>query len=248
VEPIAISRGRERLAAAGWAALAFGTVFAVFIIAPPFIKAPFAPFPLLGWADIVDLFTPFAILPLAWGLAVLAAPGRPSLALILGLGAATVLWAQGQGMHLGANAIGHLVDESHGADLARLVELLDEELSHLIWHAGVIGLAALTLGRELRAPIGPIAPLGSWLASVAGGVLFGATFFMMFVEGRTAIIGVPAAAALGLIPFLIRRRQLERLPVASFTVTGCLLALGLAIAWFVINGGTLPEFSELGII
>jgi hypothetical protein len=239
---------RAEQATTGWLSLAYGAVFAVFIIVPAFLRGPFPPLPILGWAEAFDLVTPFAVVPLAWILALRAAPGPPSVALIFALLAATLLWAQGQGMHLGANAIGHLVEESHGLELGALVELFDEELSHFIWHAGVIGLAGIIAGREFWSVAGPTVPRAAWLAAVGGGILFGATFFMMIVEGRTAVIGIPAAAVLGILPFVIRRRALGRLPITTFTATGFLLAMALTAVWFTINGGTLPEFSDVGII
>ena len=90
-------------------------------------------------------------------------------------------------MHLAANAIGHLVGDGTG-DLQMLTHDLDEVLSHVIWHAALIGLSALIVWRALQHP--PLQRRWSArsLAALAlAPLLFGFTFFAMVVEGPEAV-------------------------------------------------------------
>lgn len=89
--------------------LLFAFLFAVMIVSPALLSYQFGPFPLMKTGDIVDLFTPLIIIPLYWLLFQLSpdqTPGQKETIVFLVLAAA---WASGQGMHLAANSIGHLL-------------------------------------------------------------------------------------------------------------------------------------------
>src|SRR4051794_15386732 len=87
--------------------LIFAIVFAILIINPAFLSQQFAPYPLLKWGDVTDILTPLILIPLYW---LLFRQGNPPSTLenILFLVFAA-FWVEGQGMHLGANSIGHLL-------------------------------------------------------------------------------------------------------------------------------------------
>ena len=230
-------------------ALGFAIVLAVFIIGPPFLPATFGPYPLLRWGDVLDLATPFVVLPVAWLLYV-GSCGQP-LRLREGLAFVALggLFAMGQGMHLAANAIGHLVPEGSG-DLQVLTHDLDEVVSHFIWHGALIGLSALIVVRSLGntdwtdAATSPRSLASMTLAMV----IFGFTFFAMVVEGGTALIGLPGAALIAAVGRSLAGRSMFRRPAVALFSGGYLVALLLCLIWAAMNGWQLVEFSKAGLI
>ena len=176
----------------------------------------------------IDLFTPLAIVGSA--AVVLLAERPPALPLVVGFVAA-LLYVDGHGMHLAANAI-------NGAEpvgeAGRRAEFWDERAGHLVWHAGWFGLLAAFCLAE-RARPGP-AP-GRAISAVAVGAL-GFTLFSNSVEGQSwplmlAVgVGFAAWAASARRPLLIRC-------AAAFAVAALLVA-----AWALWQGGV-PEFTEV---
>ena len=226
-------------------ALTFAIVLAVFILGPPFLPGTFGPYPQLRWGDVLDLATPLVVLPAAWLLFRSARVERPTAAETFVFVALAAIWAEGQGMHLAANAIGHLVGEGTG-DLQTLTHDLDENLSHLLWHGALIGLSALIVRRSLRGDAA--AAPGSRVALGLAAALFGFTFFAMVVEGGTAVIGLPGAALAAVNGLVVARKSLLRRPAAAFFTLGFLLALALCLVWAALNGWQLIEFSQAGLI
>ena len=231
--------------------LIFAIAFAVVLLGPPVLgRGQFAPNPDLKWQDILDLATPIVMLPAYWLL--IRQPGwapdldRSELILFLGLGAA---WAEAQGMHLASNSIDNLVAGQVDVRAAPLIHLFDEIVSHDLWLAGIVGLAALAYIRQLRHPL----PVGTpddphdFLIVAIAGLIYGFTFFDIVVEGGTGGFGIPAAAALTVIPLLTSRGRLRREPVSAFVLAGHLSAIVLFAAWWVYWGGHLPQFTEVGV-
>jgi hypothetical protein len=245
----------------GWVALAYGAALAAFIILPALFPSVYGPYRLLRWGDIVDLFTPLVVLPLAWWLFRVAAGERPrgwETALFVAFAG---LWASGQGMHLAANAIGHsveilqpFVDSATGIfkialrDVATLTHDLDEVVSHYIWHIGVLGLAAMTMLRALRGRGRFQLGWRSWGALGIGAGLYGFTFFVAIVEAATTPMTVPGALVLLVGGGTIARGQPAARPVLTFFLVAFSLALVLCFAWAAMNGWQLKEFSQVGII
>ncbi|HEX6129273.1 MAG TPA: hypothetical protein VF071_09660 [Candidatus Limnocylindria bacterium] len=225
----------------GVIAFAYGAAHLVFIVAPPFLSEPFGASG-LRTGDILDFATPLVLIPLGWLLFRVAAPQPPS---ALGIGVfmlLAVVWVQGQAMHLAANAISHLVVEP--GELQHLVDYLDEELSHQLWHGAVIGLAALTMRRAWTVP--PQAMAGRTLAAVLiGAVLFGATFFSMVVEGVTWPFALPAALILLVVGLVATGGRPVSRPVIAFYVVAFSVALGLSATWAALNDWELVEFSKV---
>jgi len=229
-------------------ALAFAVVLAIFILGPPFLPGTFGPYPQLRWGDVLDLATPIVVLPAAWLLFTDAGAERPSRIEALLFVALAAVWAEGQGMHLAANAIGHLVGDGTG-DLQTLTHDLDEVLSHVIWHAALIGLSALIVWRALSHP--PTErhwSARSLIALTLAPLLFGFTFFAMVVEGATAIIGLPGAAVVAAVGVLSSGRRIVDRPAVALFAIGYLVALALCVAWAALNGWQLVEFSDAGLI
>jgi hypothetical protein len=225
--------------------LIFSVLFAVLLIGPALLSGPFGPFPLMKNGDVFDLLTPFILIPLYW-LMLRAAGREPSVGQTLAFLVLTAAWVEGQGMHLSANSIGHLVGGApDGGDAQRLTYFYDEKLSHYLWHAGIIGLSTLLLAVHGRRA-GQDAPAGL-AAPVVGGILHGLTYFITVTEAGTAPVGVPYAVAAALWGMIWGRGLLRRRPLVAFFVVAYLVAALLFAGWAIYWGG-LPEFSQVGII
>lgn len=231
--------------------LIFAIAFAAVLIGPPELgRGQFGPDPDLKWQDVLDLATPIVMLPAYWLL--IRQPGwapdldRWELVMFLGLGA---VWAQAQGMHLAANSIDNLVAAQTGTPAIPLIHLLDEIVSHYLWLVAIVGLATLAYVRQRRHP-GPADPpddrFGLAVVAIAG-LIYGFAFFDVVVEGGTGSFGIPAAAALAIIPPLLSRGRLRREPVSAFVFAGHLCAVVLFAAWWIYWGGHLPQFTEVGL-
>ena len=226
-------------------ALLFSILFTLLIILPGLLSAQFGPYPLMKNGDILDLATPLILMPLYWLLFQLAPgqlPRQGQMLLFMLLAAA---WAAGQGMHLSANSIGHLLGDLEGTDVYQLTSFYDEDLSHFLWHSGVIGLSALILFRQWRNPFA--GPAEGRVAIMIGALLYGFTYFTMIIEGGTAVLGVPFALAATVFGLIWGRKHFRQQPLTAFFVTAYWLATLFIVIWFVWQGG-LPEFSEVGII
>ena len=126
------------------------------------------------------------------------------------------LWAAGQGMHLSANSISNLMVHNGAAtgDIYKLTNFYDEILSHYLWHAGIIGLSALIIYRQWKNPMtegkATLWPL------IAGGVIYGFTYFLIIIEGNTAPLGVTFAFLAVLFIIIWARRDLRKQPLVTF--------------------------------
>ncbi len=226
--------------------LIFAVVYVILIVGPALLSQPFGPYPLQSTGDVLDVLTPLVLIPLYWVLYRL--DGRKPFTtreMILFLVFAAV-WAEGQGMHLSANSIGHLVETGIKSQGAALTHFYDEVLSHYLWHIGVVGLTVLLLIRQWHHPFIGSASLLREEALAA--LLYGATYFVTFIEAGTAPLGIPFTLIVTIFGFTIGRRQLRQQPVMAFFTLAQALALALFVIWFVVNGFRLPQFSELGII
>lgn len=228
-----------------WLLLLFALAFAAFIVGPAFLGGQFVPYPLMKVGDVLDLLTPLVLLPLYW-LLLQSGPGRST-----GLRAGvpfmllSALWVEGQGLHLGANSIGHLLEGVSASAAFTLTYFYDEVLSHYLWHLGIMGLSALLVVHAWRQASGQRFSLG--LAGAAG-VIHGFTFFLIVVEGGTAPLGVPFAVLIALFGMLRGRERLKGQPLLAFFFIAYLVAALFFLGWFIYWGGRLPQFSQVGII
>ncbi len=227
----------------GALAILFAVAFIVLFLAPPLLPYTFAPYPLIHWADVVDLLTPLVLIPLYWLLfAPATAPSstRWTVAFLV-LAAA---WVEGHGIHLVANAISHL-NQAQPGPAHDLTKFADETFSHYLWHAAALALSALVLVRRWRWP-GPAG--GPWWPGIVAAAVYGFAIFLIGDEGGTPPLVIPFAAAVTLIAILIGRRRLLASPVLAMFGLGYPVALALFAIWFVYWGGRLPQFSEIGLI
>ena len=223
----------------------FSLAFAVFILVPPFLDQSFGPYPLMKTADVFDLFTPLLLMPLYWLLFRLddRTTASPTANLLFVVFAS--FWVLGQGMHLAANSIGHLLEGVEGTNVFKLTGFYDETLSHYFWHFGVISLSGLLMYRYWRNPIAQGRAV-IWPAILAG-IIYGFTFFAMVIEGVTVPMGLPFAVLAAAVTLFRGRKHLGQRPVIFFFLTSYSVAVLLFAVWGIWQGG-FPEFSEVGII
>jgi len=182
------------------ALLAYSVVIAVFLLIPPTMKWTVGPPDAFTGQELLDLFTPVVVLPIAW--LVLSLGGGLDRPAAIAFAAVAGLWAGAQGIHLAANAIGDAFpagvarDAFYATAAGELDHFLDEDLGHWAWHAAWALLSILLLvtagrGRTFAAP----SRSASLIAAVAG-VIHGVTFAIVTTEGGTAGLGIPLSIAL----------------------------------------------------
>ena len=137
----------------------------------------------------------FGLLPLYWLLFVNCCDEPPSQPETLVFIVLCGLWAMGQGMHLVANSIGHLL--AKGGDVYTLTYFYDEVLSHYLWHLGIVGLAVLLLARAWRCPYAGESGY-AWPVILAG-IIHGLTLFIVFIEAGTAPLGIAFSLIVALV-------------------------------------------------
>lgn len=155
------------------------------------------------------------------------------------------LWyAEGVGLNIGANTIARYLVGQEATLVGRLTYLLDERIGHFFWHAGIV---SLTFAMALAARHTPVTPVRRTVPVVAGGLLFGFTWFADGVEGQTVPLMLPAAAALLVlvVRWRDRTREIRTNPVMAFCLVAASIALLLFLAWGLWHGG-FPQFSSLG--
>jgi hypothetical protein len=239
------SRGADQLPAA---LLAYAVALAAFLLVPPFLKASVGPPQAFTLQEAADLLTPLVVIPLAWLVFDLSGGlGRRGIAAFLVI---VALWVEGQGIHLAANAIGdafpHDGAQAFYATVPGDLDLwLDETLSHWMWHVAWVALSVLVLAAATRAGA-PLVGRASLRAAVAG-LVHGATFFLVSVEGVTTLVGIPASALILAWSLLEARHGRARQPVVTFFLVAMIVTLLGYLGWAALNHWTLPEFSKVGL-
>ena len=232
--------------------LVFAALSLIFFLLLVFLRFPFSLYPFMSVQDAVDLLTPLIFIPIYWLMFKFASDRSTSLTEELVFLAVTVFWVSGQGMHLSANSVDNMAEslarnqelDILGTNLYALTYFFDEVLSHYIWHLAIIGMIAIIVYREWRYPAGAQT---IWWAALTAGFIHGITYFCMFVEGQTVMLGMPFALILTLVTLIWGRKRLANQPLLSFFFISCLLASILFIGWGIYWGG-FPEFSEVGLI
>lgn len=225
--------------------LIFSFAFLVFFIGPPFLSQQFGIHPLMKVGDIFDIFTPLILIPLYWLLFRLDTDKAPGLKANLIFLLLAAFWVEGQGMHLSANSIGHLLKGMEGSDIYNLTYFYDEVLSHYLWHFGIVGLSAFLIFRQWQNPFIE-EPATLWPLILAG-VIYGFTFFLIVVEAGTAPLGVTFAVLVVLFGLIWGRKKMSQQPLVTFFFISYTVAMLFFIGWGIYWRG-LPQFSETGII
>lgn len=232
--------------------IVFAVLSLVFFLLLIFFRMPFPLYTLISYQDALDLLTPLVLIPVYWLLFRSAAADETNRTEEVAFMTLAAVWILGQGMHLAANSINNLagtlaanqVIDITTTDLFKLTYFLDEHLSHYLWHLGVLGLAALMIYREWRRPAGITT---TWWATALGGFFYGFTYFCIFLEGQTAMLGFPFAIIITLLALIWGRQRMGKQPILAFFFVACLLATLLFAGWGLYWGG-FPEFTEVGLI
>jgi hypothetical protein len=231
-----------------WALLAYAVALAVFLLVPPFLTPAVGPPTGFTLQEAVDLLTPLIVIPLAWYVFDLTGGlGRMGLLAFLVI---AIVWTEGQAIHLATNAIGDAVPpEAREAfvltEPGDLAHWFDEELSHWMWHAAWVALSVLLLAAASRTDAVPGA--GTSITAAVAGIVHGATFFIVTVEGVTTLLGIPTSIVLLIWSANVARRGLGGRPVVVFFLVSSIVSLVGYIGWAALNGGTLPEFTKVGV-
>ena len=232
--------------------LIFAVLSVVFFLLLIFLRSPFPIYKLISFQDVFDLLTPIVLLPLYWLLFKATSKDKSTQAEEIVFMIFAAVWALGHGMHLAANSIDNLIEnlsKTHVIDITastiyQLTYFLDEHLSHYLWHIGVLGLAGIIIYREWRRPADK--PTVWWITILAG-VLYGFTYFCIFLEGQTVPLGFPAAAIFLTFTLIWGRKQLPEKPILAFFFISALVAFVLFTGWGLYWGG-FPQFSDVGLI
>lgn len=229
------------------------TIFSlIFFILLILLRKDFLAYPLISYQDMADLLTPLILIPIYW-LLFRTAAGRPaSLVEEICFMIFAALWVEGQSIHLSANAIDNLIGnlaqtkgiDITGTDIFRLTYFFDEHLGHYLWHLGILGLTGLLVYRECCSPVGQKT---NWWVTLLAGAIYGFTYFCVFLEGQTVVLGLPFALLVVLLVLSFRRKSLGQQPVMAFFFLACLVAVMLFTGWG-IYWQSLPQFSEVGLI
>lgn len=232
--------------------LIFAVLSLVFLLLLVFFRTSFPAYPLMSYQDAIDLLTPLVLILVYWLLFKYSSSEPASLTEEILFLLFAVFWVEGHGIHLAANSINNLIHalaerggiDLTGSDLHTLTYFLDENLSHYVWHIGIVGLAALLIYREWRSPSGEET---IWWATILGGLIYGFTYFVIFLEGQTVPLGLTFALLVVLFTLIWGRGKLASHPVLAFFFVSCLVALLLFAAWGLYWGG-FPQFSDVGLI
>jgi hypothetical protein len=199
----------------------------------------------MNWGDVLDLFTPLVLMPFYLLLFRQARGVTLKTGESLVFSALAAVWVLGQGMHLAANSIGHLLADLKDTDIYALTYFYDEVLSHYLWHAGVIALSLVILLADWRRE--PGSEWTSWGLVLPAGLVYGIAYFLIIVEGGTLPMGLPLAAAVVLFTWVRGRRSLAEKPLMAYFASGYAIALLLFAGWGFYWGG-FPQFSEVGLL
>jgi hypothetical protein len=225
--------------------LVFSVAFLVMFMAPPFLNEQFGIYPLMQVGDVFDIFTPLILILLYWLVFRLNTDKAPGLTATLIFLLFVAFWVTGQGMHLAANSIGHLLKGMEGSDLYNLTYFYDEVLSHYLWHFGIFGLSIVIIFQQWRNPFTE-GQSASWLP-ISAGIIHGFTLFVIIIEAGTAPLGVTFTILMAVFSLIWGRRRFSQQPLLLFFFIACLVAILLFAGWAIYWQG-LPEFSEVGII
>ncbi len=238
---------------------AFGFVFAFFHIMPAilqdYLHSP------LTFGDTLDFLTPFAFVFLTFILYSRMKKIRSSLddqqpllkafrvvaKVFLAVG--LILFVNGQGIHLSANSISRLIENSKGSELYKATYLFDEVISHFMWDSGVflVSLGLIVSAFKLSSKL---LTAKNTIFLILGACLYGFTFTVNGIEGQTVVFSFPASGfgfLLALLLYFKQRGEKGHNSLLLFFISAYFLSLLLFAYWGISRPG-FPEFSELGWI
>lgn len=228
--------------------LAFTLTFSVLVMAPDLFQGPFSFFPLLKIEDPLALLAPWILIPYFWFLFQKADSQPATKTQTTWFLVTASIWAQSHGLHIGANAIGRLVNQNSQPETWALTYFLDEHFSHYLWAFANLAMNTLLLwrGRSRIPSSHPPADRkwGQWPV-ILSGIVYGITSFINHIEGQTAILAI--GYSLIISSYIARQpmAQLRQRPLTLCFGMAYGMSLGLYLAWGIRWHG-LPEFSAVG--
>jgi hypothetical protein len=224
------------------ALLAYAVALAAFLLIPPNLHPTVGPPLWFTQQEAADLFTPVVVIPLAWY--VLACCGAFRGRVVVAFLVIGAVWVEGQGIHLGANAIGDAFargdprDAFYATAAGDLDHWLDEVLSHWMWHLAWAALTILMLWVATRRRDWPTGSGG--LATAIAGIIHGVTFFFVTTEGGTTVVGIPVSILLLAWSGSETGRGSSH-PMVRFLLVSSAATLLAYLGWAALNGGRLVE-------
>jgi hypothetical protein len=160
-----------------------------------------------------------------------------------------ILYVDGHGIHLSANALARLFDKIQNPDFFQAAYSFDEIISHYMWDSGVFLISISMIFACFRLPRKKTSSQNLFLIFL-GAAFYGFTFAVNGIEGQT--VGFVSAAALvgfvlTAVNFSGASPRLKENPVRIFFLVGYTISLILIAYWGIRHGG-FPQFTELGWI
>jgi hypothetical protein len=206
---------------------------------------------LLTAGDLLNFFTPFVIIPLVWKIYFIlrhnlrAISEQKIRAVWILLLFSSILYVNGQGMNLSANAIARHLGDMKDTPVFWLDYFFDETMGHIFWHSGMIGISLSFLFLATQSK-----PVAARWQTFAGAACYSFAYFTDAVEGQTVPLLFPSAVLILIWILFYRKKQARAFsenPVMLFFLSGYAMAIMLFLIWWILQGG-FPQFSELGWI
>jgi hypothetical protein len=237
----------------GVALLAFGIASAGFDVGCVLIKTPFLRSGITA-GDAIEVIGVYAVLALFARAGRLAGADRGIAAIAAAL--AGITFALGHGIHVAANSIHDLVEQSGAGDPTGLLDFWDEHVGHyLVDSARVLFAVSLcrtadVLSRGAISP-NPASPRSGAqrLPALLGGIAYGFATFASAVEGQTVPLMLPFYLVLMFWAVRAGRRSEtgEGRAVRLFFLAAAATALLFFALWGIWQHG-FPEFTRAGIL
>ena len=189
-----LMKGCKKMKRLSLLTLIFAVLSLAFILIVIFLRIAFPLYPLVSYQDAFGVLTPLVFIPIYWLLFKHAAStdslGQEIVFMVL-----AAVWVEGLGIHLSTNSIDNLIEalarnqviNIKTTDIYHLTYFFDERLSHYMMHIGMLGLAALLIYHEWRNPAGLAT---TWWAAILAGIIYGFSYFCLFIEGQTVALGL----------------------------------------------------------
>lgn len=225
---------------------AFSIAYAFFITAPAVFHQEFPLRTDIEWGDVLDLLTPLVVFGFVW-LLVARTVTTLDTWVTLPLFVIALVWAQGQGMHLASNSIGHQVAEGARGALPDVIHFYDERLSHYVWYSGVAvlpGYLLMVMWRDRE-----VASQRFRCAVLPAAVLFGIVLGISSIEAAVVPMVLPVfVTTAALAAYLYRSApRLRGVDLFTFASASVVVAFVVLMAWGAYHGGW-PELSDRRLI
>jgi len=228
----------------------YGLVYPIFHILPAFLNFEIKHRFMV--ADLFDLFTPFVVIFFVYkiyqNLNLLYFEKKSPLLVKIILIIGAIIFIEGHGIHLSANAIHRHLNPNENRSLYALTYFFDETIGHIMWDSGIIILSLGLIFSSQKKDIEEKSLIFGLI--LIGAMFYGFTYFVNAVEGQTVIFTFPFSILIVLVIWLLNQNKkisIFKNSVVFFYLVSYLVANFLFLIWLIWQKG-FPEFSELGWI